>query len=101
MKKVRNQMLVKAVVIAENGGICANLSEFRDSRVAKFKIKSFDMVQAVVEVNFEFIVLGEYEDSISVLKRLNRFLTNEELNYRCGYCEIKTIPAEYEVVKDA
>lgn len=101
MKKVRNQMLVKAVVIAENGGICANLSEFRDSRVTNFKIKSFDMVQDVVEVNVEFIVLGEYEDSISVLKRLNRFLTNEELNYRCGYCEIKTIPAEYEVVKNA
>ena len=101
MKKIRNQMLVKALVIAENGGICANLSEFRDSRVDKLKIKSCHRVQKSVEVNVEFIVLGKYEACISVLKRLNRFLTNEELNYRCGYCEIKTIPAEYEVVKNA
>lgn len=101
MKKENNQMLVKTVVKAENGAICSNLLEFRDSRVTKFKIKSCNRIQEVVEVNVEFVVLGNYEECIDVLRILNNFLTNEELNYRCGYSEIKTIPVQYEVINNA
>lgn len=101
MKEAKRTMLVKAKIIAEDGGICGVLSDFKDNRVRNLKIKSCYKVQAVVEVDIEIKVLGEYEECISVLKRLNRFLTNQEFNYRCGYCETKTIPAEYEVVKNA
>lgn len=93
----RKEILVKVSVVAENRGIIDNLLNFNNKNMSKLKIDSCKEVGQVVEVAINMSVNGGYEEAIKVIRKLNKFLTNETLNYKYGYSEIRTTPSAYEV----
>lgn len=98
MKRTLIKHLVTAKVKAENISIKDSLLRFKDKNSNSLKICSINWSENVYELDIEVIVVGEFEECLMSLKRLNQFLDKENQIKKFGYIQITTIPAKYEVM---
>lgn len=90
--------LAKLRIKADNIKIIDSLLKFNSRKVKKLSINSFSNLGETVEVRITLTVNRGNEDCFKAIKRLNKFLTKENIINKFGYSEITTIPATYEVI---
>jgi len=94
----RKITLVKLRIKADNIKIIDSLLKFNSRNVKKLSINSFSNSGETVEVRITLTVNSGNKDCFKDIKRLNKFLTKENIINKFGYSEITTIPATYEVI---
>lgn len=100
IKRKEKKILVNAIVVAENLRIIESLQKFGKLTMCNLEIQECKENGQTIEIVITLVTKYDYQECIKLIKELNQFLFEEEINNKFRFTEIITIPASYEVIEN-